>query len=87
MIPQQFNEGYKQGQADARIISKEGKLNRWMNIYNLNHKDDSFIMGFGKGFYDQKLKMEYDEEELKETKERLIKSGHLTDGSKHCGQC
>ena len=46
------------GKSDARIGSREGKVNRWMNVNNLNHKHDDFLLGFFQGFIDQKKIME-----------------------------
>ena len=57
-IEQQYNEGYHLGKSDARIGSREGKVNRWMNVNNLNHKHDDFLLGFFQGFIDQKKIME-----------------------------
>jgi hypothetical protein len=65
IIPQQFNEGYRHGQADARVNERYTSC-RYMFVNNLNHKHEDFIMGFCKGFYDQKLKMFVEGDVMKE---------------------
>lgn len=57
IIPQQYNEGYRNGKADARIVDINMKVNRYMNVNNLNHKHDDFLLGFFQGFIDQKRSM------------------------------
>ncbi|KAA2283723.1 hypothetical protein [Candidatus Nitrosocosmicus sp. SS] len=60
VIPEQFNEGYSKGRSDARIINREGKVNRWINMNDINHKHDDWIYGYCKGFADQREKIEMD---------------------------
>ena len=57
IIPQQYNKGYKHGKADARIVEQNMKVNRYMNVNNLNHSHDDFLLGFFQGFIDQKRNM------------------------------
>lgn len=57
IIPQQYNKGYKHGRADARIVDKAMKVNRYMNVNNLNHEHDDFLVGYFQGFVDQKRVM------------------------------
>lgn len=35
---------------------------RWISINNINHKHDDFILGWAKGFSDQKFRMEAEEQ-------------------------
>lgn len=48
VIPEQFNEGYIKGKSDARIVSREGKVNRWIKMNDINHKHDDWIYGYCK---------------------------------------
>ncbi|MDR4489288.1 MAG: hypothetical protein AB7V56_03740 [Candidatus Nitrosocosmicus sp.] len=60
VIPEQFNEGYIKGKSDARIVSREGKINRWIKMNDINHKHDDWIYGYCKGFAEQRQKIEHD---------------------------
>ena len=60
VISEQFNEGHIKGKSDARIVSREGKVNRWIKMNDINHKHDDWIYGYCKGFAEQKEKMEID---------------------------
>ena len=60
IISQQFNEGYKHGRADARITEK--KECRWINVNNITHKHDDWILGWAMGFTAQRNEMMIDGE-------------------------
>jgi hypothetical protein len=62
IIPEQFNEGYRVGSADARIVSESSKACRWINVNNINHKHDDWILGYCMGFTSQRNEMEVDGE-------------------------
>lgn len=65
IIKEQYEEGLRVGSADARIVSKESKVCRWINVNNINHKHDDWILGYCVGFMTQRNEMEIDEGEIK----------------------
>lgn len=60
VILEQFNEGYIKGKSDARIVSREGKVSRWIKMNDINNKHDDWIYGYCKGFAEQRQKIELD---------------------------
>lgn len=60
MIKEQYEQGYRIGKSDARIVSESSKECRWINVNNITHKHDDWIYGYCKGFVEQREKMEID---------------------------